>query len=258
MTVAYDGGGFRGFAVQGGIKTVGGELEAAIGKVLGHPVELTCAGRTDAGVHAWGQVVSFDAAGSSATVDLAGLQRSLNKMLAPAVVVRRVEPAPEGFDARRSATGRAYRYTVLNRPQPDPFLARTTWHVEAPLDVRAMQLGCDPLIGEHDFSAFCRRPDEDASLIRRVEDARWLDLGDGLLRFDVEATAFCHQMVRSLVGLMVAIGSGKTRAGDVAWILRSRERSNAAQPAPPQGLCLWAVRYPDEPFRPVSGEPISP
>ena len=258
MTVAYDGGGFRGFAAQRNVKTVGGELAAAIGKVLGHPVELTCAGRTDAGVHAWGQVVSFDAAGTPEAVDLPGLQRSLNKMLAPAVVVREAVGAVDDFDARRWATRRAYRYTVLNRPEPDPFLARTAWHVEAPLDLRAMQLGCDPLIGEHDFSAFCRRPTDEASLVRRVIDAGWIDLGTGLLRFDIEASAFCHQMVRSIVGLLVAVGQGRKRAGDVAWILRSLDRHRAGQPAPPHGLCLWEVGYPDESLTAVPEAPISP
>jgi len=261
MTVAYDGTGFRGFAAQPqqrGLKTVAGDLAAAIGKVLGHPVELTCAGRTDAGVHAWGQVVSFDAHGSPGDVDLEGLRRSLNKMLGPAIAVRDAEVAAEGFDARRWATARSYRYTVLNRPEPDPFLARTAWHVESPLDLRAMQLACDPLIGEHDFSAFCRRPEPEATLVRRVTDARWLDCGAGLLRFDVAANAFCHQMVRSVVGLLVSVGSGKRRAGDVAWILRSGDRANVGHPAPPHGLCLWEVTYPDESSRPVPEVPTTP
>jgi tRNA pseudouridine38-40 synthase len=238
VTVAYDGTRFRGFAVQPGQRTVGGELAAAIGKVLGHPVELTCAGRTDAGVHAWGQVVSFDAAATDGGPDLAVLQRSVNKMLGPEVVVRDAAVAEAGFDARHSAVARSYRYTVLNRAVPDPFLVRTAWHVETPLDVRAMQLACDPIIGEHDFSSFCRRPAPDVGLTRRVLDAGWDDLGDGLL-----ANAFCHQMVRSLVGTMVDVGRGRKRAGDVAWIIRAGDRSAAGSPAPPHGLCLWAVHY---------------
>ena len=240
MTVAYDGRGFRGFAVQRDVKTIGGELTRAITKVLGHPVELTCAGRTDAGVHAWGQVVHFDAREGA---DLVGLQRSLNKMLAPAIVVRCAEVVGPDFDARRSATARRYRYTVLNRLVPDPFLAATTWHVEQPLDFRAMELGCDPLIGEHDFSSFCRRVDESTSLVRRVHSAAWLDLGDGLLRFDIEASSFCQQMVRSIVGTLVAVGRSTKKAGDIAYILRSQDRSQAGEPAPPQGLCLWEVVY---------------
>ena len=157
-----------------------------------------CAGRTDRGVHAWGQVVSLDLAPS---VDLERLQRALLKLCGPELVVREVAPAEPDFSARFSATGRTYRYTVLNRAVPDPFLARTAWHVPAPLDVELLTLACDPFLGEHDFSAFCRRPKgEPVSLVRRVRRAAWTDLGDGVLRFEIEATAFCHQMVRSIVG----------------------------------------------------------
>src|SRR5205807_10196405 len=136
MTVAYDGTGFHGFAAHPGVKTVGGALASGVAKVLGYPVELTCAGRTDKGVHAWGQVVSFDA--EEFGLDLPALQRSLNRMLGPAIVVRRAERAASDFDARFSATARRYRYTVLNRPVPDPFLADFSWHIEQPLDCRAL------------------------------------------------------------------------------------------------------------------------
>ncbi|MDP8976927.1 MAG: tRNA pseudouridine(38-40) synthase TruA [Actinomycetota bacterium] len=241
MTVAYHGSGFHGFAANPGVTTVAGSLVEAIRKVLGHPVALTCAGRTDSGVHAWGQVVHFETAGD---IDVDRLQRSLNKMLAPEVVVREASVSAADFDARRSATGRRYRYTVLNRPLPDPFLASTAWHVPEPLDLPAMQLACDPLFGEHDWSSFCRKPPAvDASMVRVVRDARWVKVGESVLRFDIEASAFCHQMVRSVVGMLVAIGQGKRRAGDVAWIIRSRDRALAGEPAPPHGLCLWEVLY---------------
>lgn len=251
MTVAYDGGGFKGFAVQPspqGVRTVAGALQEAAAKVLGHDVKLTCAGRTDAGVHAWGQVVHFDTplAADDGSLDLAGLQRSLNRMLKPAIVVRDVAEVSQKFDARHSAMARRYRYTVLNAPVANPFSAAYAWHVAQPLDVRAMLLACDPLIGEHDFAAFCRRPDGDppgTPLPRRVHDARWLELGDGVLRFDIEAHSFCHQMVRSIVGTLVDVGLGKLRAGDMAWILRSKDRSKAGPVAPPHGLCLWEVLY---------------
>jgi tRNA pseudouridine38-40 synthase len=243
-TVAYQGGAFRGFAAQPGQRTVAGCLAEAIERVLRHPVVLTCAGRTDAGVHAWGQVVSFDASATSGLPDLVALQRSVNKLLHNEVVIRDVVLAEPGFDARRSATGRVYRYTVLTGPVPDPFLAGTAWHVDAPLDLRTMQLTCDPLIGEHDFSAFCRRsPDPEASLVRRVRRAEWRALDGGILRFEIEASAFCHQMVRSLVGTMVDVGRGRKRAGDMAWILRAGDRANTSGPAPPHGLCLWEVQY---------------
>src|SRR5881275_236855 len=184
MTVAYDGTGFHGFAAHPGVKTVGGTLATAVAKVLGYLVELTCAGRTDKGVHAWGQIVSFDA--EEFGLDLESLQRALNRMLGPAIVVREAEKVHNTFDARRSAVARRYRYTVLNSDVPDPFLARTAWHVTAPLDCRALALACDPVIGEHDFSSFCRLPEPDASLVRKVHDARWLEVGGDVLRFDIE------------------------------------------------------------------------
>lgn len=244
LTVAYDGRGFHGFAAQEGLETVGGRLSAAIERVVGHSVRMTCAGRTDRGVHAWGQVVSFDA---EERPDCDGLLRALNRMLAPAIVVREASAAPPGFDARRSATGRTYRYTVLNRPLPDPFLAATTWHVPEPLSLPSLRLACDPVIGEHDFASFCRVPRKapDASLVRRVREARWTELEEGLLRFEIEASAFCHQMVRSLVGTMVAMGAGRRRPGDMAGIIRGRDRHLSDQLAPPHGLCLWAVTYGD-------------
>ncbi len=263
MTVAYDGGPFKGFARQPGMKTVAGALEAAIERVTGAAVRLTCAGRTDAGVHAWGQVVHFDvplaasapavpvpapapalATVSAARVDPSALQRSLNRMLRPAIAVRSAEVVAGDFDARHSALARHYRYTVLNRPVHDPFLAATSWHVARPLDLRAMRLACDPFIGEHDFAAFCKKPDDPAaSTVRRVLDARWVDLGEGVLRFDVSAASFCHNMVRSIVGTLVDVGLERRTAGDMAWTIRSGDRANAGPVAPACGLCLWAVDY---------------
>ncbi len=247
MTVAYDGAGFRGFAVNAGVRTVAGTLRAALGRVLRHPVVLTCAGRTDAGVHSWGQVVSFDT--TAPHVELGALQRSLNRQCRPSIVVREMAAVPDTFDARRSARSRSYRYSILNRPLADPFLATTTWWVDEPLDLAALRLAADPLIGVHDFASFCRRPKlnagvEPASLVRRILDARWHDLGDGLLRFDIEATSFCQQMVRAVVGTMVDMGTaGGRRPGDMLAIVESRDRARAGDLAPGHGLCLWSVDY---------------
>ena len=241
-TVAYDGTGYSGFAVQAGVpKTIGGALTNALSRVLGHPVELTCAGRTDSGVHAWGQVISFDA--DEERLDLDQLQRSVNKQLRPQIAIRTIERADPDFDARFSATARLYRYTILNTPTPSPFVARTAWWLDTPLDLKGMRLACDPLIGEHDFSSFCRRPNPDASLTRRVVDARWEASEDGVFEFWIEANAFCHQMVRSIVGTLVEVGLGKRHAGDVLQIIRAGDRSAAGQLAPAHGLCLWLVRY---------------
>jgi tRNA pseudouridine38-40 synthase len=247
MLVAYDGTDFHGFAANAGVTTVGGTLRAAIERVVGTTVELTAAGRTDTGVHAWGQVVTFET--PAAGLDLDRLQRSVNGLCGPAIVARAVEVAPPQFDARFSALWRCYRYRVLNRPVPDPFLAGLSWHVPEPLDVAVMRLGADVLIGEHDFASFCRVPrgrePAHVSLVRRVTAATWQDLGDGVLRFEIRANAFCHQMVRSLVGLLVDVGRGRRRAGEVLAILRARDRAGVGTIAPPGGLCLWAVGYPD-------------
>lgn len=244
VTVAYLGTAFRGFAAQPGVQTVGGTLAEAIAKVAGHEVQITCAGRTDAGVHARGQVVHCDV---SAEVDPDALRRSVNRMLGPDIVARSIEEAAPGFDARRSAIGRRYAYTILNTQEPSPFLAAIAWHIEHPLDIHALELAADPVIGEHDFSAFCRRPpdrEEGEPLTRRVFDARWRALPGDLVRFEIAAGAFCHQMVRSLVGTMVEMGRGRRKAGEMAAILRSRNRAHAASPAPPHGLCLEEVAYP--------------
>jgi tRNA pseudouridine38-40 synthase len=243
MTVAYDGHPFHGFAPQPGLRTVGSELGAVLERVLRHPVSLTCAGRTDAGVHAWGQVVSFDALAEG--LDPRRLQASVNQQSGPTVVVREAEVTSGSFDARRSAGARRYRYTVLNRPEPDPFLAATSWHVPWSLDRDVLGLSCDPVIGEHDFASFCRRvKDGPSSTVRRVHSARWRDLEEGVLRFEIEAAAFCHQMVRSLVSTMVDMGRGRGRAGGMAALLRAADRSLAGQVAPAHGLCLWEVVYP--------------
>lgn len=241
MTVAYDGTGFHGFAANHGVKTVGGALTTALEKVLGHRVELTCAGRTDKGVHAWGQVVSFDARADD--LDAERLHKSLNAMCGPAIVVREVDVPPADFDARHSATARRYRYTIVNREVPDVFRRTTAWHVERPLDLDLLRLGCDPFLGEHDFSSFCRVPPNGGSLTRRVRDARWVDCGDGVLEFWIEANAFCHQMVRSIVGTLVEVGWAKRTAGEIRSIMAAKDRHRAAQIAPPHGLCLWEVEY---------------
>ncbi len=245
LTIEYDGTPFVGWQRQANGRSIQQALEEAAERFSGERVRIGGAGRTDAGVHAWGNVVSFDAEADD--VDLVTVQRHLNAMLGPAIVVRSAEVAPPGFDARRSAIARRYRYTVLNRPVPDPFLAAFTWHVPDPLDLAVLRLACDPLLGEHDFTSFCRVPRgaADYSMVRRVAEARWLDLGHGLLRFEIEASSFCQQMVRAIVGTMVAMGLGRRRAGEMAGIVRARRRAAADRVAPPSGLCLWSVTYPD-------------
>jgi tRNA pseudouridine38-40 synthase len=275
--VAYDGTGFHGFAAQEGQRTVAGDLCGALGRITRTPVTLTCAGRTDSGVHALGQVVHFDLpAAASERLDGDALVKSCNSQLGPAIVVREAAIAPDGFDARHSATGRRYRYLVVNAPVADPLLARLAWQVADPLELRSMQAASDALLGEHDFRAFCRRvpgTTADVPITRRVDQVRWSRWGGpsgpsgspgwkgaerkppgagfpavvpavgSLLAFEIEAGAFCHQMVRSLVGTLVDVGRGRKRPSDMLWILRSGDRQQASQPAPSQGLTLMAVRY---------------
>ena len=242
LDIAYFGPSFHGFAENADVVTVAETLRTAMETVLRHPVVLTGAGRTDAGVHAWGQVVSSDI---TAEADLLRLQRSVNRQCSPALVVRSISWAEPDFDARFSATWRRYRYTVLNTDVPNPFRAPTVWHVPQQLNVDAMQLACDAFLGEHDFSAFCKRPkvEPPVSLVRRILKAEWTGESGGELVFEICATAFCHNMVRSIVGTMVEVGLGKQSAGDMLAIIRSKDRSFAGKVAPPQGLCLWEVGY---------------
>jgi tRNA pseudouridine38-40 synthase len=241
LTVAYDGTDFHGFAAQPGTRTVEGVLQDALARVLRHDdVSLTCAGRTDAGVHAWGQVVSVGVGGDH---DVERIARAVTRQLAPEVVVRDAELVEPGFDARHDAKWRAYRYTIVNRPAPDPFLGRTSWWVPEPLDLSSLRLAADPFLGEHDFATFCRKGPPGSSTTRRVHESQWHDLGDGVLRYDITATAFCWQMVRSIVGTLVDVGLGRVRPGDVLALLRARDRTAAGRVGVPQGLCLWEVGY---------------
>ena len=242
MTVAYDGSSFHGFARNEGVPTVAGTLADALGTVLGHPVDLVCAGRTDRGVHARAQVVSFDA--DMERADPARLARAVNRMCGPYISVSRASVASPDFDARRSCTGRVYRYRVLNSLVPDPLAAGLCWHVEHPLDLGAMRTASDRLLGDHDFSSFCRRNPShpDQSMVRTVRRAVWWLEGDVAV-FEIEASSFCHQMVRSLVALLVSVGLGRRKPSDVGTIIAARDRSAAPSPAPPGGLVLWAALY---------------
>ena len=238
LTLAYDGAEFRGWAKNAGQRTVEGVLSGALSRALGNDPKLSVAGRTDAGVHARGQVVSFVA---DDDVDLERLQRSVNGMLAPEIVVNEVRRAPEGFNARFSATAREYRYRIDTGPWPDPFEARFVWHRPGDLGVTAMREAARPLLGEHDFASFCRRP-QSGGTVRRLERLSIARVGD---RIDISAraNAFLHQMVRALVGTLVSVGDGRLDAGAVHEILEARDRGRTPQMAPAHGLTLERVIY---------------
>jgi tRNA pseudouridine38-40 synthase len=272
LDVAYDGGGFHGWARQPGLRTVQAELEAALRAALRVPAEVpvrvAVAGRTDAGVHATGQVCHADvpalptaapssdpqSGGGDPHVQVApsrsggvqGLCRRVNGLLAPDVRVRRVTLAPPGFDARWSAAWRRYRYLVADDPaRHDP---RTRGHVlwhPRPLDVPAMAAAAAPFVGEHDFAAFCRAR-EGASSVRTVQAIGWHRGDDGVVAFEVRADAFCHAMVRSLVGAFLAVGEGRWPAQRPADLLAAAARVPGITTAPAHGLTLVEVGYPSD------------
>jgi len=251
LLVSYDGGEFRGFAANPGVRTVAGVLADALERRLGYRVQLTCAGRTDAGVHARGQVVSLEVAdGDASPGRLASLRNGLNRMCGPDVVVLESEAVPSDFDARFSAVARAYRYTIWNAPEPDVFRRSYAWHVPDPLDMAAMSDAATLLVGEHDFASFCSRTEQVvdgevrvAPTTRRVLRAVWSRPEPALVRFDIEANSFCRQMVRSIAGTLVEVGRGRRAAADIPAILAARDRAAAGQVAPPHGLCLESVAY---------------
>ena len=238
LSLAYDGTRFRGWAMNRGQRTVEGVLSEALGRVLGDEPGLSVAGRTDAGVHARGQVASFEAGDD---VDLGRLQRSINRMLAPEVVAADVRRAPEGFNARFSATAREYRYRIDTGPWPDPFEARFVWHRPGRIAVTSMREAVRSLLGEHDFASFCRRP-QSGGTVRRLERLSILRVGDRV-EISARANAFLHQMVRALVGTLVAVGDGRLGPGVVREILVARERGRTPEMAPAHGLTLERVVY---------------
>jgi tRNA pseudouridine38-40 synthase len=240
LTLAYDGTGFRGWAKQRGQRTVEGVLTDALSRFLGDVPRLSVAGRTDAGVHARAQVASF--AAPADRVDLTRLQRSVNTMLSPEVVVTDARWMSKGFDARFSATAREYRYRIDVGPWSDPFEARFVWSRPRELSVGAMRAAARHLVGEHDFSAFSRSAGEGTSNVRRLQRLAISRAGD---RVDVvaRANAFAHQMVRSLVGMLAAVGDGSRDASQVPLVLESRDRGRVPSIAPPHGLTLERVLY---------------
>lgn len=238
LDLAYLGTGFHGYATQPNVRTVQDVLEDAIELVIG-PIKSEVAGRTDKGVHATGQVVSFQ---TDYDVDCRRLQRSLNSRLAPEMSVLSLEPAPGDFHARFSATGRAYRYRVLNREAPDPFLADTSWHFTPPLDLDAMRQACGVLVGLHDFASFCRAA-PGRSTERWLREVEWQQLPGGVKELYIAASSFCHQMVRSIVAVSVDVGRGFVGVDEMATILAAKDRSTTSGAAPARGLTLVEVQY---------------
>jgi tRNA pseudouridine38-40 synthase len=217
---------------------VEGVLSEALARALGDEPKLAVAGRTDAGVHARGQVASFVA---DDAVELERLQRAINGMLAPEIVAQDVRRAPDGFNARFSATAREYRYRIDTGPWPDPFEARFVWHRPGRLAVARMREAARPLFGEHDFASFCRRP-QSGGTVRRLERLSIARAGERV-EISARASAFLHQMVRALVGTLVAVGDGRLGPEEVGRVLAAHDRGRTPQMAPAHGLTLERVVY---------------
>lgn len=242
MILAYDGSDFHGWQVQPGLRTVQGVLSASLKRLL--PLEgfPPGAGRTDAGVHARGQVSSVALPNSAL---LARLERALPRMLPDDVSLVQIDLMPPDFHARFSARGRRYSYRILRGR--DPFRRRNHWMLGGELDVERMRQASEQLLGEHDYSSFCVSASVEEGKTRcHVRDARWQVEGDELV-FQIAADRFLHSMVRSIVGTLVEVGRGSRAPDSIVDILGARHRSAAGLTAPPQGLSLDFVEYPDHP-----------
>lgn len=246
LDLAYDGTAFHGWASQPGLRTVQGELQTWIARVLrlDAPVELTVAGRTDAGVHARGQVAHFDADTSDPDALAGALERRLARALPPDLVVRRVTCAPPGFDARFSAIWRRYVFRLAPAPV-DPLSRHQVVGLRQPFDAPSADAAAAGLIGLHDFAAFCRRR-EGATTIRELQSLTVRPSDKGVTEIEVRADAFCHSMVRSLVGALVRVGSGERDAEWLASLLDRRTRSGEIPVMPAHGLVLEEVGYPED------------
>lgn len=254
--VEYDGTGYSGFQRQSSLPTIQGELEAALGKLLRERIKITAAGRTDAGVHALGQVVNFRTARA---MPAQRIPAAVNRLLPRQIVIKSAQRVADGFDARRLALARRYQYTIVNRDEPSALVGRFAYHVSDELDVGAMRRAARWLVGEHDFAAFQGAGSPSSSTVRRVTELRVGRLGD-IVVVAIEANAFLYQMARIMVAALVAVGQGQLDAVEVGGIRDGRDRKRIGPAVPAHGLCLVRVMYrergnddADEDLQPAQG-----
>ncbi|HUL20752.1 MAG TPA: tRNA pseudouridine(38-40) synthase TruA [Thermodesulfobacteriota bacterium] len=240
LLIEYDGTNYQGWQIQPKGPTIQGILEEKIGLLTGQPVQLFGSGRTDSGVHALGQVAHFK---TQSPMDISTIQRALNSLLPPDIVIQKVEEVDQGFHARKHSKSKIYEYRILNRNLRSAFHRGYVWHIPQKLDLAEMKKATQGLIGEHDFSAFRTVGSPTRTTVRRVFRAEWKGGRDGLIRFEIEANGFLKQMVRSIIGTLVEIGKGKIKAVDLRRILNSKDRKEAGPTAPAQGLFLKEVKY---------------
>lgn len=239
LTLEYDGTAYVGWQVQPNGPSIQGTLEAALESLLGTPTQVEVAGRTDSGVHAFGQVCAFN---TDRALPMKAYWRGLNGVLPDDIAVVEAAEVPDAFDPRRWAAGKRYRYLISNRPRRSPLLRRTHWEIFAPLDVEAMAEGARHLLGRHDFSAFRAADCQAKHPIREIREALVKREGE-TIRIELEGTAFLKHMVRNITGTLVEVGKGKKSPEWVGELLASKDRSKAGSTAPAQGLALVEVRY---------------
>lgn len=239
LTVEYDGTHYHGWQFQPKGETIQSVLERAASTFLGKPTRVTGSGRTDAGVHALGQVVNFF---SDKDFDPYRIQRALNALTPDDITIKEVEIVADCFDARRDGRGRVYEYRILNRSTPSPFYRNRAWHLHDQLDLQAMRGAIRCLEGEHDFSSFRAAGCDAAHPVRTVYRVS-LDQRDELLVFTIEATAFLRHMVRNILGTLIEVGRGQRTPKSFAELLEARDRTKAGATAPPCGLFLVEVKY---------------
>ena len=245
LILSYDGSEYSGWQIQPDAATIQATLASAIGRLTGEKVLPQGSGRTDAGVHALAQVVTFCTASSVPTENFV---KALNDVLPQSIRVLESLEVPTDFHARKSAKAKTYRYRILRSPICSPFIARFVWHFPYPLDEQSMELAAAHVVGEHDFTSFAAvdpergRENSDPSKVRTIMESYWKREGQEFI-YTVRGNGFLHHMVRNLVGTFILVGKGTLQTGDIARILESRNRSSAGPTAPASGLCLVAVEY---------------
>jgi len=239
LTIEYDGTDYHGWQVQPNGKSVQEVLEQALETILRKKVRLNSSGRTDAGVHALGQVANFIFDGD---LDLDKLRKGLNALGRPDIAIKKAEVVQDSFDARRDAKSRVYHYRIWSQSWPSPFYRRYSWHVPYPLELVSMDEAIQFLEGEHDFSSFQAAGCEAAHAVRKIY-RNSLIREEGMLIYTVEATAYLRHMVRNIVGTLIEVGRKERTPAELAELLRLKDRTQAGPTAPPQGLFLVEVRY---------------
>jgi tRNA pseudouridine38-40 synthase len=240
LVIAYDGTGFHGWQVQPGTRTVQGEIESVLSLMTTEQTRLHGAGRTDAGVHALGQVAHFR---TKSAINPADFLRGLNGLLPDDISVLSVEEVPRGFDARRTAVSRVYRYFIYEGDVPLPFTRRYAWHVRSPLDLVGMRRAAAHLVGTHDFASFAAAGGDDDVTVRDMHELSVFRDPGGIVEIYVEANAFLRHMVRNIAGTLVEVGRGKRDPDGILDLILAKDRSAAGETAPACGLFLVEVKY---------------